>query len=67
MFNSFLISSPQVCDGVLRCPDGEDESKCEKKQVDIKEEAREEENDVFSKDLVSSKAVICYFFEVECH
>ena len=71
MFNSFLIFSPQVCDGVLHCPDGEDESKCERKQLDIKEEPREEENDIFSKDVVNSKAVqdpvICYYFEVKCH
>ena len=66
-----LIFSPQVCDGVLHCPDGEDESKCKTKQVDTKEEPREEENDIFSKDVVNSKAVqdpvICYYFEVKCH
>jgi len=49
--NLTCLKANMVCDGVLHCPDGEDESKCEKKQVDIKEEAREEENDVFSKDL----------------
>merc|ERR1719445_1481078 len=51
--NLTCLKANMVCDGVLHCPDGEDESKCEKKQVDIKEEAREEENDVYSKDLVS--------------
>ena len=41
-----LIFSPQVCDGVLHCPDGEDESQCERKPEDSKEEHHVEKNDV---------------------
>ena len=37
---------PQVCDGVLHCPDGEDESQCERKPEDSKEEHHVEKNDV---------------------
>ena len=41
-----LIFPPQVCDGVLHCPDGEDESQCERKPEDSKEEHHVEKNDV---------------------
>ena len=41
-----LIFPPKVCDGVLHCPDGEDESQCERKPEDSKEEHHVEKNDV---------------------
>ena len=41
-----LIFPPQVCDGVLHCPDGEDESQCERGPEDSKEEHHVEKNDV---------------------
>jgi len=53
--NLTCLKANMVCDGVVHCPDGEDESKCKTKQVDTKEEPREEENDIFSKDVVNSK------------
>jgi len=57
--NLTCLKATMVCDGVLHCPDGEDESQCERKPEDSKEEHYVEKNDVleeddiFAKDLVS--------------
>jgi len=56
--NLTCLKANMVCDGVLHCPDGEDESQCERKPEDSKEEHHVEKNDVLEEDDIYAKDLV---------